>query len=82
MFQANFGCDVKKLTISALKSPVLQFCPMFLKFRLFSKNFEVTLWVKELQNVAQSISVVSSFHMDCIKPKIFALRLILEKLVQ
>ena len=51
---------------SEQQSQVLQFRPMFLKIRLLFKNFDVTLWVKELKNVAHTIFVVSPIQMDCI----------------
>ena len=54
---------------------------MFLKIRLLFKKYDVTLWVKQLKNVAHTFFAVSPVHMDCIKPKKFALGSILEKLV-
>ena len=54
---------------------------MFLNICLLFKKYDVTLWVKELQYVAHTIFIVSPIHMDCIKPKIFALGSVLEKLV-
>ena len=37
---------------------------MFLKIRLLFKKYDVTLWVKELWNVAHTIFLVSIFHMN------------------
>ena len=42
---------------------------MFLKIRLLFIKYDVTLWVKNLQNVAHTIFVVSATHVKCFKPK-------------
>ena len=58
----------------------MQFRQMFLKSRFVFQKCDVTLWVKQLLNVAHTIFVVSTTQVDCNKLAIFSLGSILEEL--
>ena len=51
----------------------------FSKVSLVFQKYIVTLWVKELFNVAQTIFIESTIQLDCYKLAIFALGSIIQK---
>ena len=77
VLQANVIYDVKNFAISDIK---IKFCNFlnFQKFRLLFKEY-VTLWIKELLNVRDTIFVLSPFKMGCNKPTGFVFRSIIQK---